>query len=85
MSIKNNSTFFYLKPLPLLVLFLFLSRAGIGANRYWVAASAANWNNTANWSTTSGSGVVLRCQSLPMWLFLTGPEAVAGLVPSMLL
>ena len=24
------------------------------ANRYWVAASASNWNSTANWSTTSG-------------------------------
>jgi hypothetical protein len=23
-------------------------------NRFWVAASASNWNNTANWSTTSG-------------------------------
>jgi hypothetical protein len=28
-----------------------LSRA---ANRYWVATSPSNWNNTANWSTTSG-------------------------------
>lgn len=25
-----------------------------GQNRFWVAASASNWNNTANWSTTSG-------------------------------
>ncbi len=24
------------------------------ANRFWVAASAGNWNNTANWSATSG-------------------------------
>jgi hypothetical protein len=24
------------------------------ANRYWVAASASNWNTNANWSTTSG-------------------------------
>ena len=24
------------------------------ANRYWVASSAGNWNNTANWSTSSG-------------------------------
>ena len=24
------------------------------ANRYWVASTASNWNNTANWSTTSG-------------------------------
>jgi hypothetical protein len=23
-------------------------------NRFWVAAGASNWNNTANWSTTSG-------------------------------
>jgi len=26
----------------------------LAANRYWVAASASTWNNTANWSTTSG-------------------------------
>lgn len=24
------------------------------ANRYWIAGSAANWNDTANWSTSSG-------------------------------
>ncbi|MEO9532229.1 MAG: T9SS type A sorting domain-containing protein [Crocinitomicaceae bacterium] len=24
------------------------------ADRYWIAAGASNWNNTANWSTTSG-------------------------------
>jgi len=24
------------------------------ANRYWIAGSAGNWNDTANWSTTSG-------------------------------
>jgi hypothetical protein len=23
-------------------------------NRFWVAAGAGNWNNTANWSTTNG-------------------------------
>lgn len=25
-----------------------------GQNRFWVAASSSNWNNTANWSTSSG-------------------------------
>ena len=24
------------------------------ADRYWIAGAASNWNNTANWSTTSG-------------------------------
>ncbi|HLI92825.1 MAG TPA: hypothetical protein VKU83_04430, partial [Puia sp.] len=24
------------------------------ANRFWVAAAASNWNNTANWSNVSG-------------------------------
>ena len=24
------------------------------ADRFWVATSTSNWNNTANWSTTSG-------------------------------
>jgi hypothetical protein len=39
--------------------FLFLSLAisycGFSANRYWVSASASNWNNTANWSANSNS------------------------------
>lgn len=26
------------------------------ATRYWTAAAGGNWNDTANWSTTSGSG-----------------------------
>jgi len=30
------------------------SFSATAANRYWIAAAAANWNNTANWSTTSG-------------------------------
>lgn len=28
--------------------------SSLGANRYWISAAASNWNNTANWSTTSG-------------------------------
>ena len=31
-----------------------LSTYAAGQNRYWVAAGAGNWNNTANWSTTNG-------------------------------
>jgi len=26
----------------------------MGANRYWIAGAASNWNNTANWSATNG-------------------------------
>src|SRR5690554_7198633 len=26
----------------------------LSATRYWVAKNTANWNNPANWSTTSG-------------------------------
>lgn len=33
---------------------LLLVGSSTAANRYWVAAAPANWNNTANWSTTSG-------------------------------
>ncbi|MGV6861188.1 MAG: T9SS type A sorting domain-containing protein [Putridiphycobacter sp.] len=33
---------------------LMLSHIGFSANRYWVASSASNWNNTANWSATNG-------------------------------
>ncbi len=37
-----------------LLFFLFsLSQLAIG-QRFWVASTPANWNNTANWSTTSG-------------------------------
>ncbi len=39
----------------LFILLLFLnSYLAFSANRYWVAGSSSNWNNTANWSTTSG-------------------------------
>ena len=42
----------------ILVLFVSLLGGLIGTlsaqNRFWVAASTSNWNNTANWSTTSG-------------------------------
>ncbi len=35
--------------------FLFYSCLAFSAsNRYWVAGSTANWNNTANWATTTG-------------------------------
>jgi hypothetical protein len=38
-----------------LVLFFILSLSnGSYAARYWVATLASNWNNTANWSNTSG-------------------------------
>jgi hypothetical protein len=41
--------------LPFLLLALFVSQAH-AAKRYWVAVSTANWNNTTNWSATSGGG-----------------------------
>jgi hypothetical protein len=31
-----------------------VSLSSMAQNRFWVAAGAGNWNNTANWSTTSG-------------------------------
>ena len=40
--------------LSLTVLLTILSLFTLGADRYWIATSASNWNNTANWSTTSG-------------------------------
>jgi hypothetical protein len=33
---------------------LIFSGTGFSANRYWVAASAGDWNNTLNWSVSSG-------------------------------
>jgi hypothetical protein len=44
------------KPLlsTLIVLLLCLTVQVSFGQRFWVAAGASNWNNTANWSTTSG-------------------------------
>lgn len=38
----------------LLTAVLFASSSPTRAARYWVARGSSNWNNTANWSTTSG-------------------------------
>src|ERR1700730_10859118 len=38
----------------LIVCCLGLSFHSSAANRFWVAAGASNWNNTANWSNVSG-------------------------------
>lgn len=38
-----------------LLLFLALSsHVCLSQNRYWISSSGGNWNNSANWSTTSG-------------------------------
>lgn len=34
------------------LVFLLCSCLSFSANRYWVAGSSFNWNNTANWSLT---------------------------------
>ncbi|QLH32527.1 MAG: hypothetical protein HWD62_08930 [Cyclobacteriaceae bacterium] len=39
-----------------LILLLLACQVSFG-QRFWVAAGASNWNNTANWSTTSGGPV----------------------------
>jgi hypothetical protein len=44
-------TVFTLLPMVLLVCLSFNATA---ANRFWVASTASNWNNTANWSNASG-------------------------------
>ncbi len=38
----------------LLVLFVFIVVSVSAADRYWVATTSSNWNNTANWSASSG-------------------------------
>ncbi|MGE0587498.1 MAG: T9SS type A sorting domain-containing protein [Cyclobacteriaceae bacterium] len=35
-------------------IFLIFITSGAFGQRYWVASATGNWNNTANWSTTSG-------------------------------
>ena len=49
---RNRS--FLFRNLCLAASFLFLMPVVYGANRYWVAAAAANWSNPLNWSTASG-------------------------------
>jgi Secretion system C-terminal sorting domain len=41
-------------PLLLLGFFLLPTLNTNAANRFWVSSAASNWNNTANWSNTSG-------------------------------
>lgn len=38
----------------LFLLFTFIASYTAISQRYWVASTASNWNNTANWSATSG-------------------------------
>ncbi len=38
----------------LVFLLMLLPVFSFSANRFWIAGVASNWNNTANWSTTSG-------------------------------
>ena len=38
----------------LLIAILFVFSYQTQAARYWVATTTSNWNNPANWSTTSG-------------------------------
>ncbi|MBL4657843.1 MAG: hypothetical protein JKX73_07565, partial [Flavobacteriales bacterium] len=36
------------------ILLFITFQISFAADRYWIAASSSNWNNTANWSSTSG-------------------------------
>lgn len=49
----GDSGFVALRKVCLLFLLVCISYATFG-QRYWVASTASNWNNTANWSATSG-------------------------------
>ena len=54
---KISTSRYYLKRslFLLAICILFASYSPLhAASRYWVATSTANWNNTANWSTSSG-------------------------------
>lgn len=50
----SNSEFVALQKVCLFFLFTCVINYSAFSQRYWVAATASNWNNTANWSTTSG-------------------------------
>ncbi len=45
---------FNFKGLVFLSLLFFSTTQLLAVDRYWVAGASANWNNTANWSATSG-------------------------------
>jgi len=47
-------TRFILRFIHLSLTLIFISNTLISANRYWVGTGAGNWNNIANWSTSSG-------------------------------
>lgn len=49
----GDNGFVALRKVCLLFLLVCISYATFG-QRYWVASTASNWNNTANWSATSG-------------------------------
>ena len=51
-AIANNK-FIALRKVCLFLLFIGISYTTF-SQRYWVATTASNWNNTANWSTSSG-------------------------------
>ena len=42
------------KLLSMLILALFTTMSGFGANRYWVGGTTGTWEATTSWSTTSG-------------------------------
>jgi hypothetical protein len=52
-KVASNNRFLALRKVCLFLLFVSISYTSF-SQRYWVAATASNWNNTANWSTTSG-------------------------------
>src|ERR1700733_13907090 len=43
-----------LKRIFALTILIALSHVAKGSPRFWISAISSNWNNTANWSTTSG-------------------------------
>lgn len=45
---------YFFKSILIAILFVGNLTSIFSADRYWIASSTSNWNNTANWSTTSG-------------------------------
>ncbi|MCK5847247.1 MAG: T9SS type A sorting domain-containing protein [Bacteroidales bacterium] len=43
-----------IRPTLILFLIVLITFSSNAANRYWISGSSANWNNTINWSTSSG-------------------------------
>lgn len=59
-------------------IFLIFITSGAFGQRYWVATGTGNWNNTANWSTTSGGAGGASVPGVADQVFFNGAGGANG-------